>query len=112
MMLVGMPRMNTARAHAERVREEVGEDAAREPADEHDVHDAHRDAEAAQPVRAHGLQHRRDHRERARGEHRLRDARGSRTTTTLCVETCSGVNSADGRISTPTITSALAGSLR
>ena len=32
--------------------------------------------------------------------------------TMLCVETCSGVNSADGRISAPTITSALAGSLR
>ena len=31
---------------------------------------------------------------------------------TLCVETCSGVNSADGRISAPTITSAFAGSLR
>ena len=74
MMLVGTPRTNTVVAHAERVGEEVGEDAAAEAADEHDVHDAHRGAEPAQPVRAHGLQHRRDHRERARGEHRLRDA--------------------------------------
>ena len=44
------------------------------PPMKHDVHHAHRHAEPAQPVRAHRLQHRRDHRERARGQNRLRDS--------------------------------------
>ena len=75
MMLVGIAEDEHGAAHADRVGEEVGEDRRRaKPPMKHDVHDAHRDAQAAQPVRAHRLQHRRDHRERARGEHGLRDA--------------------------------------
>ena len=58
-------------AHAEGVREEVGEDAPAETADENDVHDAHCYAQPAQAVGTHGLQHGRHHRERARGQDRL-----------------------------------------
>ena len=74
MMLVGTPRMITAPRTPIAFVKKSARIAAGEPADEHDVHHAHRDAEPAQAVRAHGLQHRRDHRERARGEHGLRDA--------------------------------------
>ena len=59
MMLVGIAEDDHGAAHADRVGEEVGEDAAHEAADEEDVHHAHRGAQAAQAVRAHGLQHRR-----------------------------------------------------
>ena len=60
-------------AHADRVGEEARDEAAHEAADEEDVERRHRGAHPAEAVRHDGLQHRADHRERRRGEHRLRD---------------------------------------
>ena len=71
MMLVGTSSTMTVVRTPNEFVKKLGEDRAAETADEHDVHHAHRDAEAAESVRAHGLQHRRDHRERARRQHRL-----------------------------------------
>ena len=87
-----------------------GDEAAEEAADEEDVHRRHRGAHARAagtgttacstgPTIANAR----------RGEHRLRDAEDRRTSAVLCIENCSGVKSADGRISTPTSASALAG---
>ena len=58
------------------------------------------------------LQHRRDHRERATSSAPPAGSRGSTNAVELCTENCSGVKSADGRISAPTIASAWAGFMR
>ncbi len=74
MMFVGIARTSTVPRTPNASSRKPARTAAAEAADEHDVHHAHRGAEAAEPVRTHGLQHRRRPSRTRTRQHRLRDA--------------------------------------